>query len=43
MLVELGGNKVILEAGDSVFYDSSLPHAMYALDADAKFIAVVIK
>jgi quercetin dioxygenase-like cupin family protein/DNA-binding XRE family transcriptional regulator len=43
MLVELGGNKVFLEAGDSVYYDSSLPHAMYALDADAKFIAVVIK
>ena len=43
MLVELGGNKVVLEAGDSVYYDSSLPHAMYALDADAKFIAVVIK
>lgn len=43
MMVELGGNKVVLEAGDSVYYDSSLPHAMYALDADAKFIAVVIK
>ncbi len=43
MLVELGGNEVFLEAGDSVYYDSSLPHAMYALDADAVFIAVVIK
>lgn len=43
MLVELGGNKVFLEAGDSVYYDASLPHAMYALDADAVFIAVVIK
>lgn len=43
MLVELGGNQVVLEAGDSVFYDSSLPHAMYALDQDARFIAVVIK
>lgn len=43
MLIELGGNPVYLEAGDSVYYDSSLPHAMYALDADAVFIAVVIK
>jgi hypothetical protein len=43
MLIELGGNKVYLDAGDSVYYDSSLPHAMYALDADARFIAVVIK
>jgi len=43
MMIELGGNKVFLEAGDSVYYDSSLPHAMYALDADARFIAVVIK
>jgi transcriptional regulator with XRE-family HTH domain len=43
MLIELNGNPVYLEAGDSVYYDSSLSHAMYALDADAKFIAVVIK
>lgn len=43
MLIELGGNRMTLEPGDSVYYDSSLPHAMYALDADAKFIAVVIK
>jgi transcriptional regulator with XRE-family HTH domain len=43
MMVELDGNKVYLEPGDSIYYDSSLPHAMYALEADAKFIAVVIK
>ncbi len=43
MMIELGGNKVFLEPGDSVYYDSSLPHAMYALEKDAKFIAVVIK
>lgn len=43
MKIELNGNNVYLGPGDSIYYDSSLPHAMYALDHDAKFIAVVIK
>ncbi len=43
MMIELGGNQVFLEPGDSLYYDSSIPHAMYALEADARFIAVVIK
>ena len=39
----LGGNERILAPGDSVYYDSSLPHVMYAPEGDCRFIAVVIK
>ena len=43
MKVVLDGNEVYLGPGDSLYYDSSIAHAMFAVDADAKFIAVVIK
>lgn len=39
----LGGNELFLAPGDSIYYDSSLPHAMYAMDGDCRFIAVVVK
>ncbi len=39
----LGGNELLLEPGDSIYYDSSLPHVMYAMDGECKFIAVVVK
>jgi transcriptional regulator with XRE-family HTH domain len=39
----LGGNELYLKEGDSVYYDSSLPHVMYALEGDCRFIAVVVK
>lgn len=32
-----------LNEGDSVYYDSSIPHAMKAVGGQAKFIAVVVK
>lgn len=41
--LNLGGNEMVLSPGDSIYYDSSLPHAMYAVDGDCRFIAVVIK
>ena len=41
--INLGGNDLILQPGDSVYYDSSLPHAMYAMEGDCRFIAVVVK
>lgn len=41
--VVLGGNELYLKAGDSLYYDSALPHAMYALEGDCQFIAVVVK
>lgn len=39
----LGGNELILQPGDSIYYDSNLPHVMYAPEGDCRFIAVVIK
>ena len=39
----LGGNELLLAPGDSVYFDSSLPHVMYAPEEDCRFIAVVIK
>ena len=41
--IDLGGNEVFLFPGDSIYYDSSIPHAMYAVETDCRFIAVVIK
>lgn len=43
MKIVLNGNELFLGPGDSLYYDSSLPHAMYGLEGDARFIAVVIK
>ena len=40
----IGDISYVLEAGDSVYFDSSLPHAEIAIgDKPTKFIAVVIK
>ncbi|MCE5343715.1 MAG: cupin domain-containing protein [Eubacteriales bacterium] len=39
----LGGNELYLKEGDSVYYDSALPHVMFALEGDCRFIAVVVK
>ena len=41
--IVLGGNELMLSPGDSIYYDSSLAHAMYAVEGDCKFIAVVVK
>lgn len=41
--IVLGGNELLLSPGDSIYYDSSLSHAMYAMEGDCRFIAVVIK
>lgn len=41
--LNLNGNEMVLAPGDSIYYDSRLPHAMYAVDGDCRFIAVVIK
>lgn len=41
--IVLGGNELLLSPGDSIYYDSSLAHAMYAVEGDCRFIAVVIK
>ena len=41
--VVLGGTELYLKEGDSLYYDSALPHAMYAMEGDCRFIAVVVK
>jgi len=40
--VSLDGNEEVLEAGDSIYYDSSKPHGMVAVDGDCKFLAIII-
>jgi transcriptional regulator with XRE-family HTH domain len=41
--LRLGGEPLILEAGDSVYFDSETPHAMRGLDGkEAKFIDVIL-
>ena len=41
--VAIGGHEVLLEAGDSVFYDSAVEHGMKALGEEpAEFLAVVL-
>ena len=40
----LDNKEITLREGDSLFYDSSIPHAMYALNnVPAKFLAIVTK
>ena len=41
--IVLNGNELYLKQGDSLYYDSMLPHVMYAVEGDCKFIAVVVK
>lgn len=44
MKVLLAGNEYVLNEGDSIYYDSSYPHAMQAVGGKAaRFLAVVIK
>lgn len=42
--VMMGDDTLVLHPGDSIYYDSSTPHALTAInDKPAKFLAVVIK
>ena len=43
MNLEIAGNDIILNEGDSVYFDSSKPHGMKALNGKkVKFLAVII-
>lgn len=43
MLLQINGKDLILEEGDSIYFDSKLPHGMLALDGKpVRFIAVVL-
>lgn len=42
MELTIGGNKIILEEGDSIMFDATRPHMMRALDdKSVKFIAII--
>lgn len=44
LLISIDGNDIILEPGDSLYFDSLTPHGMKALDGKpAKFLAIIIK
>ncbi len=43
LLVQIGSNKEVLHEGDSIYYNSSTPHGMIAVDGeDCVFCAVVL-
>ena len=43
MKFEIKGHTEILEAGDSIYFDSSNPHGMIAWKGDCEFLAVVMR
>lgn len=43
MLLQINGKDLVLEEGDSIYFDSSLPHGMKALGGkQVRFIAVIL-
>ena len=42
MKIQIGGKTEILNPGDSIYFDSSVPHGMIAMDGDCSFYAVVL-
>ncbi|MDD2245845.1 MAG: XRE family transcriptional regulator [Proteiniphilum sp.] len=43
MIMNINGKNLILREGDSIYFDSSLPHGMKALDnKQVKFLAVIL-
>jgi len=43
LLLQINGKDIILEAGDSVYFNSELPHGMKALDnKDVCFLAIIM-
>jgi len=43
LLLQINGKDLILEEGDSIYFNSALPHGMKALDGNTvKFLAIII-
>ena len=42
MKIQIGNKTEILNPGDSIYFDSSVPHGMIAVDGDCSFYAVVL-
>ena len=43
MLLQLGDRSLILGPGDSIYFDSSMPHGMKAIEGKLEFLAIVIE
>jgi quercetin dioxygenase-like cupin family protein len=42
MLIQINGKEIVLEEGDSIYFDSALPHGMQAMDGkEVKFLAII--
>jgi quercetin dioxygenase-like cupin family protein/DNA-binding XRE family transcriptional regulator len=42
MLIHISGKDIVLEEGDSIYFNSGLPHGMKALDGkEVKFLAII--
>ncbi len=42
LLIQISGKDIILEEGDSIYFNSELPHGMKALDGnEVKFVAII--
>jgi len=39
----IGEHETILEAGDSIYYDATVPHGMVAVEGGCVFLAMVIR
>lgn len=43
MLIQINGKDLILEEGDSIYFNSALPHGMQALDnKEVQFLAIIL-
>lgn len=43
MLLNINGKELILNTGDSLYFNSALPHGMLALDGrPVKFLAIIM-
>jgi transcriptional regulator with XRE-family HTH domain len=43
MLLKIGEKEIVLEVGDSIYFDSNQPHAMKALDGEkVVFVAIIL-
>ena len=44
MKISINGKEEIVKEGDTVYYDSSQPHGMIAIDGkECRFLAILIK
>jgi quercetin dioxygenase-like cupin family protein len=43
LLLEIDGKEIVLEEGDSIYFDATKPHGMKALNNEkARFLAIIL-